>query len=119
MLDKQLRLAKLGRLATDLHHLADLFRFSYGITPPASEEARNLVGKVPAIWAKRNLLLEPDGVALDAELEQGIRTDLLELAIVWADLRVRLASKALLTRRYAKPAGSLIRPKRPAEPARL
>ena len=94
MLDKQLRLAKLGRLATDLHHLADLFRFSYGITPPAGEEARNLVGKVPAIWAKRDLLLKPEGVALDAELEQGIRTDLLELAIVWADLRVRLASKS-------------------------
>ena len=94
MLDKQLRLAKLGRLATDLHHLADLFRFSYGTTPPAGEEARNLVGKVPAIWAKRNLLLKPEGVALDAELEQGIRTDLLELAIVWADLRVRLASKS-------------------------
>ena len=94
MLDKQLRLAKLGRLATDLHHLADLFRFSYGTTPPAGEEARNLVSKVPAIWAKRNLLLKPEGVALDAELEQGIRTDLLELAIVWADLPVRLASKS-------------------------
>ena len=93
MLDEQLRLAKLGWLATDLHHFADLFRFTYGITPPAGEEARNLVGKVPAIWAKRNLLLKPEGIALDAELEQGIRTDLLELAIVWADLRVRLASQ--------------------------
>src|SRR5208282_2656645 len=83
MLDEQLRQAKLGWLAADLHDLADLFRFTYGITPPVGEKARNLVGKVPAIWAKRNLLLKPPGVAPDAELQQAIRTDLLELAIVW------------------------------------
>lgn len=94
MLGEQLRLAKLGSLATDLHQLADRFRFNYGITPPSAEENRNLVDKVPAIWAKRNLLLKPEGVLLDAEIEETIRTDLLELAIVWANLRVRLATKS-------------------------
>ena len=93
-ISKQLRLAKLGQVAIELHHLADLFRISYGVTPPAGEKARNLVGKVPAIWAKRSLLLKPEGLTIDAELEQSIRADLLELAIVWADLRVRLASKS-------------------------
>ncbi len=93
LLGKQLRMAKLEQVATELHHLADLVRFRYGITPPAAEEARNLIGKISAIWAQRNLLLKPEGVTLDAELEQGMRTDLLELAIVGADLSVRLASK--------------------------
>ena len=92
-LEQQLRLAKLGQLATDLHRLADLFRFSYGIAPPQGQAARNLVGKVPAIWAKRDLLLKPAGIKPDAKLAEAIRTDLLELAIVWADLRVRLASQ--------------------------
>jgi hypothetical protein len=91
-LDHQLRLAKLGQLATDLHRLADLFRFTYGIAPPEGQAAQRLVGKVPAIWAKRDLLLKPAGIAPDPKLEEAIRTDLLELAIAWADLRVRLAS---------------------------
>jgi eukaryotic-like serine/threonine-protein kinase len=94
MLSKQLHLAKLGQKAGELHHLADLVRFWYGSTPPAGKEAQNLIAKVPAIWEERNLLLKPQGEALDAESEQGIRTDLLELAVVWADLRVRLASKS-------------------------
>jgi tetratricopeptide (TPR) repeat protein len=48
-------------------------------------------------------LLKPEGVVLDAELEQSMRTDLLELAIVGADLRVRLASQGAVneTRREA------------------
>jgi tetratricopeptide (TPR) repeat protein len=94
LLNSQLRLAKLGQKAADLHHLADLVRFWYGITPPAGDEAQNFVRKVRAIWEERDLLLKPKGQSLDTEIEQGIRTDLLELAVVWADWRVRLASKS-------------------------
>ena len=65
--------------------------------------------------------LNSEAGALDPEVEQRIRTDLHELAVVWADLRVRLASKADLdeARRgpsYARPGGSLMRAESSAEP---
>lgn len=91
---KQLRLAKQGQIAVDLHHLADVLRFSYGISPVASEKAQKLVGRVPALWAKRDLLLKPEGITIDADLQQGLRADLLELALVWADHRVRHAPES-------------------------
>jgi serine/threonine protein kinase/Flp pilus assembly protein TadD len=96
-LAEQLRMAKLGGLATDLHQLAELFRLAYGVTPPSKEAAARLLGKVPAIWSKRDLLLNPAGVALEDQTQQTVRADLLELAVVWADQRVRLAAKADLT----------------------
>jgi eukaryotic-like serine/threonine-protein kinase len=92
-LRKELHLAQRGQKAADLHHLADLIRFQYGITPPAGGEAWDLVRTIRAIWEERDLLLASEQGTLDPEIEEGIRTDLLELAVVWADLRVRLASK--------------------------
>jgi Flp pilus assembly protein TadD len=91
-LDRELRLARRGQKAVELHRLADLARFWYGISPPAGEEARRFVEKVRALWEARSHLLSPPGEDLEPEVERGIRTDLLELAIVWANLRERLAS---------------------------
>jgi tetratricopeptide (TPR) repeat protein len=92
-LNKELRLAQRGQKAAELHHLADLIRFRYGITPPAGEEASVLIRNIRTIWEERDLLLKSEQGTLDAEIEEGIRTDLLELAVVWASLRVQLASK--------------------------
>jgi Flp pilus assembly protein TadD len=91
-LNSELRLARRGQKAVALHRLADLVRFRYGLDPPASGEASNLVRDVRAIWREKDLLLGPGGESLDADTEEAIRTDLLELAVVWADLRVRLAA---------------------------
>jgi serine/threonine protein kinase/tetratricopeptide (TPR) repeat protein len=92
-LSRQLRIARRGQKADSLHELADLIRFRYGLELPADQEAQALVRHCRAIWGERESLLPPgDGAGrLDPESEQRIRTDLLELAVVWADLRVRLA----------------------------
>ena len=82
-LASQLRLARMGQKAVELHHLADNFRFSYGIVLHGAEKAENLVGNVPAIWAKRDLLLRPEGLTLDPDVVKGIRADLLELVMDW------------------------------------
>lgn len=91
-LDRELRLARRGQKAGELRHLADLARFWYGISPPVGEDARRFVEKVRALWEARSRLLNLPGEDLDPEVERGIRTDLLELAIVWANLRQRLVA---------------------------
>jgi tetratricopeptide (TPR) repeat protein len=46
------------------------------------------------LWNKRLLILDHLGNDLDPEIEQGARTDLLDLAILGAELRIRLAQGA-------------------------
>jgi eukaryotic-like serine/threonine-protein kinase len=90
-LAKQLRLAKRAQKADDLNHLADVIRFRYGISPPSGEEAQTLTKHIRLIWEERNLLLETGPESPVSEITQQIRTDLLDLAVVWANLRVRMA----------------------------
>ena len=77
-----------------MHHFADLVRLRHGFTPPKGEEGWKFIHDGRAMWEERDRLLNSEAGSLDPEIEQRIRTDLLELAVVWADLRVRLASKA-------------------------
>jgi serine/threonine protein kinase/tetratricopeptide (TPR) repeat protein len=91
-LTRQLQLARLGQKATELHRLADLVRFRYGIMPASGEATLNLMRTIGEIWKERDLLLQPEEGWLDDQTQRAIRTDLLELAIVWADLRARLAT---------------------------
>ena len=93
-LQKELRLAVRGQKAEQLHHFADLVRLRHGFTPPRGEEGWKFIRDGRAMWEERDRLLNSEAGALDPEVEQRICTDLLELAVVWADLRVRLASKA-------------------------
>jgi serine/threonine protein kinase/tetratricopeptide (TPR) repeat protein len=72
----ELRLAERGRLAQDLHGLAD---------------GKSLMRLCSQVWERRYQLLDP-GSPLGAEDERTIRTDLLELAAIRADLRVRYAT---------------------------
>jgi serine/threonine protein kinase/Tfp pilus assembly protein PilF len=93
-LQRELRLAVRGQKAEQLHHFADLVRLRHGFTPPSGEEGWKFIHDGRAMWEGRDRLLNPEAGSLDPEIEQRIRTDLLELAVVWADLRVRLAAKA-------------------------
>ena len=80
--------------ARSLHELADLVRFRYGVTPHLNpDEARNLIERCQALWERRNALAVPSGPGSDSssDAERTIKADLIELAAVWSDLRVRLA----------------------------
>jgi hypothetical protein len=94
VLRAELDLALRGQRAAELHSLAETVRFRYGMAPPPREEAQPLLRLGRAIWQKREVLLAR-GVGRDeSELNQQIRTDLLDLVLVWADLRVRYATPA-------------------------
>jgi serine/threonine protein kinase/Tfp pilus assembly protein PilF len=90
----QLDLAQRGQDAVELHRLADLIRFRYGLALPDQEEALMTARHCRALWDAKHRLAGPGGGRLDDETERGIKTDLLELAIVWANLNVRLAPRA-------------------------
>jgi serine/threonine protein kinase/Flp pilus assembly protein TadD len=91
-LDAQLRAATRARQAHDLHLLADRLRFAYDIDALARPVAQRLEARCRAVWDARSALLESRGAELEPELEQRAQTDILELAVLWSDLHVRLAT---------------------------
>ena len=99
----ELERAQRDAKAADLHHVAELIRYRYGIDPPPAEEARALVSRGPEIWQARNTLLRPLAGRREPQVEQMIRNDLLDFALVWASFRVHSAppSETDLARREA------------------
>ncbi|HLJ91555.1 MAG TPA: serine/threonine-protein kinase [Gemmataceae bacterium] len=118
-LNAELRRAQRAQAARELHHLADRFRLLYEVNflPPAAvSEIETSCGQ---IWAKRFFILnqlasepadaartgsstgplpsEAEAVPPDQsrapQLEQRVQADLLDLAILYTNLRVRRVSK--------------------------
>jgi serine/threonine protein kinase/Tfp pilus assembly protein PilF len=94
VLETQHRLALRGRKAVELHRLADLIRFRYGVEPASGAEALRLLELGRALWSDPRLVRTPRGLSLSPAVERELGVDLRELAVVWADLRVRLATEA-------------------------
>jgi tetratricopeptide (TPR) repeat protein len=100
-LDRRLRLAEEGQAAADrdasareLSRLADHVRFLYTADSPPPEALRGLAERCRAFWEKRRRVVERLRVAEGRALAPTVRDDLLDLAIFWADLQVRLAPPA-------------------------
>jgi serine/threonine protein kinase/lipoprotein NlpI len=90
-LASRLRLAARMQSAQELHDIADRCRFLYGVDFYPSARLRSLEARCRAFWEQRDTILDRVGKDLDPSTEQRVRTDLLDLAILGADLRVRLA----------------------------
>jgi tetratricopeptide (TPR) repeat protein len=74
--------AERGRLAVELHAVADRIRFQHADELPTGAAASALSRLCETIWLRRERLLgEPAG-----GFDERVRTDLLEVAVVWADL---------------------------------
>lgn len=80
-----------GQMADELHALAERVRFHYGLSPPAPEEAERLIRRARELWEAPDRLTDAEAAALPPEIEERVRIDMLELAVVWADFRVRFA----------------------------
>ena len=93
-LEEELALALREGKADELHRVAELVRFRYGLTDPPAEEAQSLLRLFPVIWQSRNSLVRPLSDQHETDFDQTVRTDLLDLALVWAALRVRFATGA-------------------------
>ena len=87
-LDRATRAARIAAL----HELAETIRFRYGLAPPPADEAPALIRLGRATWEARGWLLQgPDGPP-EAESARRVRSDLRDLVLLWADLRVRCAA---------------------------
>jgi serine/threonine protein kinase/Flp pilus assembly protein TadD len=80
-----------GQLADDIHELADRLRLLYGTELGTTEPLRSLEARLRTTWEARERILEHLNEAPEPEIAQRLRIDLLDLGILGADLRVRLA----------------------------
>jgi serine/threonine protein kinase/tetratricopeptide (TPR) repeat protein len=99
----QLRRVEHAETAEELHCLVDGLRLRWGSEVWVPEPVRALEPRLRATWEARARLLAQIRGDLAPEAAQQLEVDLLELGIVWANLRVRLAPDHLsdLRRREA------------------
>jgi serine/threonine protein kinase/tetratricopeptide (TPR) repeat protein len=91
-LREDLRQAQRAVAAGELSHVTDRLRATFGADSPTSAQSRELEGYCRRFWEQRHRIAERIAGYPSAEFERQIETDLLDLAILWADLRVRLAT---------------------------
>jgi tetratricopeptide (TPR) repeat protein len=87
-LDEALALTRSRAKADELHRLAELVRFRYGIDRPPIDEARTLISRGEEIWSDREKMVGP---SIDSESEPTVRADLLDFTMAWLPLRINLA----------------------------
>ena len=84
------RNARSGERAQQLHRIADTLRFQYGLNTISGIGTQALVERCGELWERRAQLAGRDAPAVDRDQ---VQTDLLDLAVLWADLQVRGAGK--------------------------
>jgi serine/threonine protein kinase/predicted negative regulator of RcsB-dependent stress response len=90
-----LRVAKHGRAVETLHGLVDQLRLLPGSEDHSPEALRKLEANCRTLWESRGKLLdELETVSPTEGKRRQLYTDLLDLALIWSDLRVRLAGDA-------------------------
>ena len=80
------------RTADEIHALVDQLRFLDGIESMPADRLRTLATGCRTVWQGRHQWTSQTRGELAADTERRLRADWLELAILWADLHVRLAS---------------------------
>jgi serine/threonine protein kinase/Flp pilus assembly protein TadD len=96
-LQDRLRQADRAKAVQELHLFTDRMRILYDVSALPPAEARAAETHCRALWEKRELLTR----RLASERLQQVQADLLDLAILWTNLRVRLAEDANSARREA------------------
>src|SRR5262249_42104174 len=86
-----LRQAEQAQLAAELHAFVERVRLVYGLESVPAEQLRPLEARCGAFWDKRSLIWQRLGSEVDSGLARSVRTDLLDLAILGSDIRVRAA----------------------------
>jgi tetratricopeptide (TPR) repeat protein len=88
----QLAVAERAEAAQELHLLVDRLGACYGVDGYPAAHLRAVEAHCRPFWRKRDRIALQLGVQPGPESEQ-VQHDLLDLAILWTDLRVRLAGK--------------------------
>jgi serine/threonine protein kinase/Flp pilus assembly protein TadD len=74
-----------------LHEMVNLLRFRFGIIPPEPSEARALYLRGREIWTSRDRILNSAGEPMNAGSQRQVRTDLIDLVTILAELAARQA----------------------------
>jgi serine/threonine protein kinase/tetratricopeptide (TPR) repeat protein len=90
----QMHLADRAQAAHELHRFLEHLRTVYGAEGLAVRELQIMEAHCRTFWERRDEITQRLGSQPSAELEQQTQTDLLDLAILWTDLRVRLATES-------------------------
>jgi tetratricopeptide (TPR) repeat protein len=86
------RLAERGLAARELHEWCERLRPLYGAELLQKEQALAVLNHCRTFWDRRRLIAEQLAEQPAPDLEQQVRADLLDLVILWAELRVRFAA---------------------------
>jgi serine/threonine protein kinase/Tfp pilus assembly protein PilF len=86
----QLRLAQRAQAAHQLHLVTERLRFLYGMDPIQAKG--DLEAQCRKVWDVHDLMTQGAGGELEPDRENQIKDDLRDLAILWGDLHVRLAT---------------------------
>jgi eukaryotic-like serine/threonine-protein kinase len=87
-----------AELTAQIHGLADRVRLLYAVGPVPAADALKIEERLAQIWHVRKHI---DGRLADEETRARLRADLLDLAILWAELRIELADKAARPQAHA------------------
>jgi tetratricopeptide (TPR) repeat protein len=90
-LEKQQRQAEHTLTAQQLHALVHRLGFALASDSLTPAQMRGLEKQCGALWQQRQRILQRGAAGPGPELDQELRNDLLDLAAIWTDLRVRLA----------------------------
>jgi len=86
--------AQRGQAAKELHLLCERIRPLYGADDLSAATTRAVADQCRDLWHQREMIVQRLKHSSAPDEEQQTRADLLDLAILWTNLRVRLASIA-------------------------
>jgi serine/threonine protein kinase/Flp pilus assembly protein TadD len=90
-LQQQLRLAERIEAGRELHLFVERVRVLEGTDLPPLRESQSISSHCRSFWEKRDLIIKRLALEPTPELKQQFQNDLLDLAILWTQLRERLA----------------------------
>ncbi len=85
--------AKQGQAAAELHELCERVRGAYDVDELTADQARELEAHCADLWQQRERITEQLSRQSAPGLDEQVADDLLDLAIVLANLRARLSSE--------------------------
>jgi serine/threonine-protein kinase len=88
-LEGRLTQARRGLAVQELHRLAEHIRFHVEVDAIPAKQRQLLETQCRRIWDSRDLMLADQDRPLDRAVERDVPTDLLDLALFWAELKGR------------------------------
>ncbi len=89
----QLQMVERAETAQELHRFVDRVRALYGADGQGTADLRPVEARCRGFWQRAGQIVRRLAARADAAEGDQVRTDLLDLAVLWTDLRVRLAPK--------------------------